>query len=203
MLVETDVLRSTAPICSAIDMKRLPRISSRTGSPVDDRRRVGRVGFFARLQVEDAIAVDLELEARIEHHRGTRLEDQRGSRQAMARQRAPRASRPLPRRSPSPRTRGARSAAASGSRLADAAADRLSRDSQRARSARPRRAADRLDLDFAARADIAEALAVEAFEGAAPEGRIPRIGRGVGRAPESAMGASEGTATSIAVSVPK
>jgi hypothetical protein len=34
MLVETAVFRSTAPICSAIDMKRLPKTSSRTGSGV-------------------------------------------------------------------------------------------------------------------------------------------------------------------------
>ena len=47
MFVETEVLRSTAPICSAIDMKRLPKTSSRIG--IGLRARPSAAAAISRL----------------------------------------------------------------------------------------------------------------------------------------------------------
>ena len=128
MFVETAVLRSTAPICSAIDMKRLPdhleahRVGARTKrgggraraapSSRHDQRGRPRATSAREARVEDERARVLEHERRARDAR-RRGGARRGRAAAPARGRAP-GTRPPPRR----HARGCRGAAPSAARAA-------------------------------------------------------------------------------------
>ncbi len=178
MLVETAVLRSTAPICSAIDMKRLPITSRRTGSErttLAPRRTPRRP---RRVTTRSTLLAHLRLEAGIEHEGAGVLEHERRPGHALARSRAPRARAALLARG---RRRGTRRCAAARGACGDArvSPDGASVAALRARPSRGRAGAHarRHDLDGAPRPRVAEALAVRLREGAEPVA-VRRLGHG-------------------------
>ena len=80
MLVETEVLRSTAPICSAIDMKRLPKTSSRTGSAASARDVAARAPCSSRSRSTPSSSTR-SAKPGSSTTRAGRFEDQRGPRE--------------------------------------------------------------------------------------------------------------------------